>query len=699
MSISVPFPAPAPAVSRAGPVPREREQERAERRPWPWQRLGLLAILALSAVLELWHLDRLGTSNAFYAAAVLSMRQNWHAFFFNSLDAVGFVTIDKPPLGFWVQVLFAKLLGFSGTSILLPEALATVGSVALVYQLVKRAFGAATGLLAGLGLALVPISVVVGRNNTIDALLVLTLLGAVWTTLRATARGSLTWLLASGAIVGLGFEIKMLEAYLVVPALGLVYLLAAPISRRARLIHLTLAALVMLAVSLAWPLTVDLTPATLRPWVDSTQNNSAISLALGYNGIQRLLGQRESLSQFLSGLGLHLGAATSASSSTSDGFGGAGGGLFNNGPVGVVRLFDQQLAGQASWLLPLALVGTAAAMWQTIKQRHALASSRQAQTGLVFGVWLLAAGAFFSVANFFHSYYLVTLGPPVGALAAIGVWAAWRAWRTMSRLAWLLPACLLGTALVQAHILSDYPGWSGWLVPVVLGGTALGTLGLLGAWLTARRASPGRRSGRLARAAVGLALVSLLVAPGVWSGYSTLYASSGGIPSAGPQVASTAGGPGGFSRDGTGGANPSPADGQAGGQPGGFGGGPGGEVSTALVSYLDANQGIATYLAATTNSNTAASLILAAGQPVMSLGGFSGDDPILTVDQFAQLVAAGQVRYVLLGGPGGGSGPGQPGSSSAIVQWVEANGTLVPSSALGTSSAQQTQLYDLTGAA
>src|SRR5262249_1963150 len=159
-------------------------------------------------------------------------------------------TIDKPPLGFWIQALSARLLGFSGFSILLPEALATTGSVALLAYLVKRAFGSAAGLLAALMLALVPISVVVGRNNTIDAPLVVVLLLAVWAGLQATERGSLKWLLATGAIVGLGFEIKMLEAYLVVPALGMVYLLGAPIPRRARLVHLVLASSVMLAVSL-----------------------------------------------------------------------------------------------------------------------------------------------------------------------------------------------------------------------------------------------------------------------------------------------------------------------------------------------------------------------------------------------------------------------------------------------------------------
>jgi 4-amino-4-deoxy-L-arabinose transferase-like glycosyltransferase len=553
---------------------------------------------------------------------------------------------------------------------------------------VKRAFGGVAGLLAALMLALVPVSVVVGRDNTIDSLLVFTLLVAVWTCLKATERGSLSWLLATGAVVGLGFEIKMLEAYLVVPALGLVYLLGAPVSRRARVAHLALASAVLLVVSFAWPLAVDLTPATLRPWMDSTQDNSAISLALGYNGIDRLLGMRGSVTQFLSGLGIRLPGA-GATGTSAAGLG--GGGMFNNGPAGPLRLLDQQLAGQASWLLPLALVGIGLAGWRAIRNRLAFVHSRQGQAAIVFGTWLLAAGAFFSVANFFHSYYLVTLGPPIAALAAMGVWGAWRDFRAHSRAAWLLPSALVGTALVQAHILGYYPTWSRWLTPVAVAGAALGSAVLLYALIRDRL----QRNSVIVRAAAGLAVGALLVAPVVWSGYSTLNGSSFGLPAAGPQGADASGGFGG--PRGIGG--PSGFGGPS-GTPGG--GGADGSVSGALVSYLEANQGSATYLVATPDSHTASSIILASGgKPVMSLGGFSGSDPILTVDQFAQLVRSGRVRYVLLGGGFGGFGRGPQGSSTnnnaSIRQWVQANGTPVPGSAIGNAGGSQTQLYDLSG--
>jgi 4-amino-4-deoxy-L-arabinose transferase-like glycosyltransferase len=646
----------------------------------------------LAAVLEFWRLNQLGTPNTFYAAAVLSMTQNLHAFFFNSLDSVGFVTIDKPPLGFWIQAISARLLGFSGVSILLPEALATLGSVVLIYLLVKRAFGGVAGLLAALMLALVPVSVMIGRNNTIDALLVFCLMLAVWTSLIASERGSLKWLLLTGVIVGLGFEIKMLEAYLVVPALGLVYLLCAPMPWPKRIGHLALAGVVMLAVSLAWPLAVDLTPPNLRPWVDSTQDNSAISLALGYNGIERLLGQRESVTQFLKGLGLNL---SSSDAAATGGFPGGFGGMFNNGPVGPFRLFDQELGGQASWLLPLSLVTMVIATWKSITRRTAFFRTRQGQTAIVFGTWLLAAGGFFSVANFFHSYYLVTLGPPIAALAAIAVVGLWREARAHTWLGWLLPVVVLGTALVQADMLGAYPVWSAWLTPIVIGAALLAAIGLAYGLIGERFRGGAGRGLLVARGATGIAIAALLLAPAMWSVYTVSSARGfGGVPAAGPQAANARGfggsaaAPGGAPDgnvrrgDGAGG----PAGPGAAAAPAGFGFGPGANTSSAMIDYLLANQGSAQYLVATTDSNTAAPIILATGKPVMSLGGFSGGDPILSVDQFASLVRSGQVRYVLLGRGGGFGGRG---ATSQITSWVESNGT--PVSIAGS----QTQLYDL----
>src|ERR687887_1818389 len=277
-------------TARDAPLPRPRRAALSRLAAWPWPRLALGAVLALAALLNFWQLDRLGYANTYYAAAVKSMLQSWHNFFFVSFDPGGFVSVDKPPLGFWIETASAKLFGFSGVSLILPEALAAVLSVAVLYRLVARIWGRGAGLLAALFLALTPISVVTARNNTIDSLLVLTVLLAAWAVAWAVETGKLRWLLLCAVLVGLGFNVKMLEAYLVVPAFGLLYLVAAPHRWTTRSWHVGVATLVLLVVSFSWAVAVDLTSANARPYVGSSGTNSAVNLALGYNGLQRLTG-------------------------------------------------------------------------------------------------------------------------------------------------------------------------------------------------------------------------------------------------------------------------------------------------------------------------------------------------------------------------------------------------------------------------
>src|ERR1700736_1936590 len=253
------------------------------------QRLALFGILLLAVLMDFYQLGQDGFGS-YYPPAVRSMMDNWHNFFFVAYDPGGFTSIDKPPVGFWLEVASAKLFGFNSVSILLPQALAGVLSVWLLYYLVRRHFGVVAGLLAALALALTPISILTNRNVTIDSTLTLVLLLGAWTVLKAAETGRLRWLLLTAFIVGIGFNIKTLEAYLVIPAYGLLYLLAAPHRLRKRIGHLALAGVLLLAISLSWVVAVDLTPASQRPYVGSTQDNSELSLTLGYNGIQRLLG-------------------------------------------------------------------------------------------------------------------------------------------------------------------------------------------------------------------------------------------------------------------------------------------------------------------------------------------------------------------------------------------------------------------------
>lgn len=637
-------------------------------RAYTWQRLALVGVLLLTTFLHVFRLQQEGFANLYYAAAVKSMLTSRHDFFFVSFDSAGFVTVDKPPLGLWIQAVSAAIFGFNGLSLLLPQVVAGILSVLVLYHLVRHTFGPTAGLLAALALAITPISIAANRNNTMDSQLVLVLLLAAWAVLRAVETGRLRWLLLCAALVGLGFNIKMLQAFLVVPAFALLYLVAAPLHWWKRLLHLTLAGGVLLAVSLAWVITVDLTPADARPYVGSSSNNTVTELIVGHNGLARLLPEGRN---WMARLGLtsadddrasappvppggqrpHPPAGqppaggnpgpppseqdggppgqTSAPPPQQDGGGGLGDEI---GEPGLLRLFNRQLAGQTSWLLPLAVIGLLAAAAQT---RLRWPPTRRHQNLLLWAAWLLPMVIFFSVASFFHRYYLEMLAPAIAALAGAGVVALWADYRQPGWRGWLLPLALLGTAVVEAIILSDFPEWSRWLTPLVVGLCLLAAAVLT---LVRLALSPDQR--RWTGAAAGIGVAALLLPMLVWAAIPVWHGGHSGLPYAGPDLL----------------AEPD-------------------RRATAvepsrLTSYLLANQGDATYLAAMLRANDAAPLILATGKPVMALGGFSGGDQILTQDELREEVAEGRVRFFLLSGDGGRQAP--------LVRWVTQACTAVP---------------------
>ena len=267
----------------------KKEQIKMKKLKLSKEKLLLSLILLLSGILNFTNLSIEGYSNLYYAAGVKSMTMSWKNFFFVAFDPTSFISIDKPPLGFWIQAISAKIFGFSGWSILLPQALAGVISVAIIYIIVKRSFGTAAGLLSALFLAVTPVFVAVSRNNTCDNLLVLTLLLACWAISIAAEKGKVKYLLISLAIVGIGFNIKMLQAYMVIPAIYLTYLLSNAVSLKKRIIHLIAGTLVLLVVSFSWAIVVDLIPAANRPYVgSSTTYNSELELIIGHNGLERL---------------------------------------------------------------------------------------------------------------------------------------------------------------------------------------------------------------------------------------------------------------------------------------------------------------------------------------------------------------------------------------------------------------------------
>ena len=680
-------------MSRSGPRSSQSQT---------WHRIALGVIVALAAFLNFFRLEQEGYANLYYAAAVKSQLVNWHNWFFNAFDPGGFVTVDKPPLGLWIQDASALLFGLDGgLSLLLPQAIAGLLSVVLLYHLVRRAFGPFAGLVAALALAVTPIAVAAHRNNTMDSQLLLVLLLAAWAILRATETGKWRWLLGSFTLVGLGFEIKMLQAFLVLPAFYLLYLLAAPVSRRKRLFQVIVATVVLLVVSLSWVIAVDLTPPDERPYIGSSNNNTVLELIVGHNGLARLLpGGRN----WMARLGLTQSTAPvrprdnpTSPPNPPPGQAGPGGAppplppaapssptgspprrntlpspspspsplRDETGDPGPLRLFNHQLAGQISWLLPLAGIGLLAAIGR-VGLRSPFDQRRQSL--LFWTAWLTPMVVFFSVANLFHRYYLEMMAPAIAALVGAGIAAMWADYREDGWKGWLLPLALMGNAAFEVLILAEFPDWSRWLTPLTLGLSVSSGLTLVAARLLRRRRSPHPAAshptwGRIAeQVAVALGVVALCVPMLVWASIPVLYGGHAGLPYAGPDLLAD------NARSRTQRTDMSLAP---------------------LVAYLTSHQQGETFLAATLDAQTAAPIILETGEPVMAMGGFSGGDPILTEEELARRVVKGEVRFFLLSGLGSRRGGRQP----ALKQWIVTHCVAVPRQTWSNTTHRQGEPY------
>jgi 4-amino-4-deoxy-L-arabinose transferase-like glycosyltransferase len=607
--------------------------------------IALAGILGLSSVLDFWHLDQNGYANAYYAGAVRSMTTSWHNFFFASFDQGGLVSVDKPPLALWVEAASAKLFGFSGVTMLLPEALAGVLAVWLLYLLVARYFGRVAGLLAALSLAVSPVSVAINRDNNPDALFALLLVAAAWAGARAIESGRLRWLLGSALLVGLAFNTKMLAAGIVVPGLALAYLFFARTSWRARFAHLAGAGVVLALVSSAWIAVVELTPAGSRPYVGSTDDNSALSLALGYNGLGRVLGQ---------------------TGGTSFGGGGGGGGTFSGTP-GFFRLINDALGDQGGWLLPIAILGGVSAALYAWR-------SRRVQLGplVVIGGWFVAGAVIFSYSSgIVHTYYLSALAPATSALVGVGAVSLARDARRAGLWSATPLAAVMFTAWLELALLRR-SGYDSWLDVIVIGAALVAAAGIVA--LAVGPDWQERTRGRIAAVATGVALVGFLAAPAAWS-FTTLQGAVNGVfPGAGPSFISglssntSRGFGGGFGGPGGGGGR------------GGFGGSSttaNSSISSALA-YAKAHGATSRFELIVTSEQQAAPYVIA-GEPVASMGGFTGRETVLTNAYLASLIRNGEARYFLLssgGGFGGGGGFGR-GGNNAAVSTVESQCTAV----------------------
>jgi 4-amino-4-deoxy-L-arabinose transferase-like glycosyltransferase len=643
-----------------------------------WARPALLALLTATAILYLWDLGASGWANSFYSAAVQAGTKSWKAFFFGSSDAANFITVDKPPASLWVMELSARIFGVNAWSILVPQALEGVAAVGVLYATVRRWFSPAAALLAGAVMALTPVAALMFRFNNPDALLVLLLVISAYATVRAVEDGRTRWLVLAGALVGFGFLTKMLQALCVVPAIGLVYLLAGPTSLRKRLAQLC-AFVVSLVVSAGWWVAaVQLTPASARPYIGGSQDNSLLNLIFGYNGFGRLTGNETG----------------------SVGGGGGAGGMW--GPTGWNRLFTAQWGGQIAWLLPAALVLLAAGLVVTLRARR---TDRTRAALVLWGGWLLVTAAVFSFGQgIIHPYYSVALAPAIGAVVGIGAWTMWtRRSNWFARIA--LSGALAVTAVWSYQLLDRTPSWHPALRTLVL------VAGLFLAGVLA--IAPARWGRALVGLAVGASVIAL-AAPAAYTLDTVSTPHSGAIPSAGPTVAAAFGGGGfgGAPRGVGGGTQAGPAGGFGGGGfAGGFGtppgvgnatsrgnaggGNPGSLLNgsnpgSALVTLLETDAGNYTWVAATIGSNQASGYQLATGDPVMAIGGFNGTDPYPSLAQFEAYVKSGKVHYFIAGGAGGGPGGGSQ-ASSAITSWVEQNFT--------STTVSGVTVYDLTSGA
>jgi len=712
-----------------------------------WEKPAIAAILLLAAFLTCFEIWNEGYGNEFYTAAVKSMTMSWHNFFFASLDPGGFITVDKPAPGLWLQCLFALVFGVNGWSVILPEALCSVASVWVLFRMVKRSFGAAAGVLSALFLSLTPIFIAASRSNNLDAALVLVCLLSVWALLRAAEEGSLKFLILSMALLGVGFNIKTLEAYLYLPAICLVYFFAANTTWKKRILHLLIATVVLLVVSLSWALTVDLIPAGERPYVGSSTTNSELALALGYNGLDRVLPN-----SVLRALGQEAASGLSSDSAVNSVISSGNGVPDEGGAAGVLRMFNSEMAGQASWMLVFALFGMLALLMDILTRpkgkRKPITRQLLCWAGLFVPMYAL-----FSMSSHFHRYYLIMYAPCLAALTAIGFTEMWKFYTGEGLkgiggvLRGMLPAAIAATAAVQLCIISYYGNYSSVFIPVICIGAGISCAGLVAC---ARIKKVKKNIAKLAAAA---GLLALLAAPAYWSLTPIIFGSNASIPVAGPSgMASMLGGGTmhqgvrdasrrqdshsgdngernaqdglwfGFS-EGQGGTRGAPdgvvgeekaergrtdsgfadmSPGIIGGFPGnigGLGGDMGRTISDAAIKYMMSNYSGERYLVAVPSAGYAESIIIKYGVGVMALGGFKGDDNAISLEDFKALVLNGELRYYWAGGERG---------NSEITKWVEENGRQVSNSVINASSDTGTEssaknsasmryLYDLSG--
>jgi 4-amino-4-deoxy-L-arabinose transferase-like glycosyltransferase len=552
-----------------------------------WARPVLLGLAVASGLLAGW---RMGSSiEIFYAAAVRSMSTNWHNFVYAAFDPSGTISVDKLPGGLWAQALSVRLFGVHDWAVDLPQVVEGVLAVLVVYRPVRRLAGPGAGIAAAGILALSPSTVGLDRGNISDSLLILLLVLAADALVGALLTDGIAGVLVAGVWLGLAFQAKMIEAWLLLPALCLTYLVAAPTLLVKRITRVVVMVATVAVVSLSWMTFVTLTPSGERPAVDGSQHNSVFEQVFGYNGFGRV-GQPSPNAQL--GRTLDIPALRVPSP-----------------PPAWNRLLLGAYGRDIAWLLPAALVVLVAGLVARRKQPR----TDPLRAGLLlWGAWLVTLGAVFSVSATINNYYLAALAPPLAALLGIGAALAWAGRSSLSTRVLAL-ATVAGTSAYAVWLLpASGTGLPGWLAPAV---AALGAVAVV--LLVATAVVRGRPA--MGVAAAITVCIALLVVPTVAT-VSIVAETLGPFDTPFQPLAVTA-----FTRA--------------------FFGAPLQTVST--LPRIQAARNGAPDLMATQTSVLAAPFIYATGQEVLPVGGYTGTNPAPTLGQLRRMVGDGRFHLVL----------------------------------------------------
>ncbi|MCR4944471.1 MAG: glycosyltransferase family 39 protein [Clostridium sp.] len=616
----------------------------------------IILICIVSFFLNFYAITNYGYGNEYYASAVLSMTKNFKNFFFVSFDPSGMVSVDKPPLGLWIQAISVLIFGYKGWALLLPQALSGTISCLLIYILTKKYFNKTSALISSLIFAITPIVVAVSRNNTIDMQLILVLLIAILFLFKSIEENKLIYLIIAGIFIGLGFNIKMLQAYMVVPAFVLTYLIFTKEKFSKKFINGIIATIIMVTISLSWAIAVQLYPSSNRPYVDSTSNNSVFELIVGHNGIERILGRNNGNSNSAKNENSEMGSIPYKESKISeeslynapskqDSKKTARTGSVSDDYIGTaspLRLWIPSIYGQISWLLTMVF----ASIISLTKKLKTKASTMKDAAIIFWEIYFFTMFIFFSFAGFYHRYYLSMMAPSISILCGIGILKMITDFKSKS--SWkqfILPVAFILTMILEIKNLLLYDDLPAILKPIIFISTFVCIVFMILHYLK-------KDIFKYKIKIMSITLfISLLTAPFYWALTPVIYVPSLVKPAAGPDIVASE------TKDTKSGSISLSEDFQ-------------------LEQYLLKNYKEGSFLVVAKRSNDVARFIIDTGLPSYAYGGFLGSDNSLTLDKLKEYVEEGKITYFLISD--------QDKEASEITDYVKEHATLVDMSEYST---------------